>query len=78
MQGPKKESIENTFNYICEVLNSNEKIEFYENMILNNLTKGGKDTKTTMKLLITSTSMATTGKVDQIIDYFENVNISET
>ena len=72
VQGPKRKEVEELANYAITQLKKSEKITFYENMISENLTPSGKDSKTTMKMIVSSPS-GTSGKVNKIIDFFESV-----
>ena len=53
-------------------MEKSEKMAFYENMISENLSPNGKDSKMTMKMIVSSPS-GVNGKVDKIIDFFESV-----
>jgi len=72
IKGPKRQEVERFANEAMTYLEKSEKIAFYENMISENLSPNGKDSKMTMKMIVSSNS-GVSGKVDKIVDFFESV-----
>ena len=74
VQGKDREEVERLSEYVNSHLGNSEKVVFYENMIAENLTPSGKDSKMTMKMIISSKSKVSE-KVEKIVDFFESVNL---
>lgn len=74
VQGTEREEVEKLCGFVNGQLENSEKYTFYENMISENLTPSGKDSKMTMKMIISSKSKISE-KVEKILDFFESVKL---